>query len=410
MTTPTWSPKQAAALDAIARWLADPNGKPTFYLDGPAGSGKSTLLKHAVQDLAPSQVVYCAPTGKAALVMQRKGCPEATTIHSAIYRPAGDPPSPEAIEKMRVELKRLQAAKDAKAQAIALQLARAEEDGARKGPRFSLNTDAALKYAKLGVIDECSMIDRRLGEDLESFGTKLLVIGDSNQLPPVYGTGYFTSREPDARLEEIHRQALGSPILYLADLARRGERLPYGPHGDACEVLRHGDPSLEERAMSAEMILVGRNRTRHACNAKIRRLLGRDHEAAPVAGDRAICLRNNHDIGILNGSTWIIDRCVPDLDKMTALLEMTSADDEAERVTCHAWLHHFMAREDELKGFKQREYNEVGYGWAITTHKSQGSQFRDVLLFDESRQFGADARKHLYTGITRASHKLTVVQ
>lgn len=407
-----FSPKQAAGLDAIARWLADPSGKQTFYLAGLAGSGKSTLVEHVVGDLR-GRVVHMAPTGKAALVMRRKGCPTATTVHSKIYRVAGDPPSKEQIEKLRGEMKRLYAVNDLGARAtadqLAQQLSRAEEEGKYKGPRFSLNLDSELKGATLGVVDEVSMVDRRMGEDLESFGTKLLVIGDPAQLPPVYGAGFFTSREPDAFLDEIHRQALDSPVLRLADLARRGERLPYGQIGEDVEVLRQGDLSLQERALAAEMIIVGRNRTRHACNAKIRRLRGRGEEPAPVKGDRVVCRRNNHELGLLNGSLWTVDRSVPNFDQMAVKIDVVSEDDDRERVECDAWLHPFMGREGELDGIKRRERNEFQWGNALTCHSAQGSQFDDVLLFDESRQFGQSASRWLYTGVTRAVRALTVV-
>jgi exodeoxyribonuclease-5 len=406
-----FSPKQADALGAIASWLDDPSGKQTFYLAGVAGSGKSTLVEHIVRDLT-GRICYMAPTGKAALVMRRKGCPTANTVHKAIYRPAGDPPTKEQIEKLREEVKRLYAVNDTGARAtadkLAEQLKRTEEESKHKGPRFSLNLDAELRYAKLGVVDEASMVDRRMGADLESFGTRLLVIADPAQLPPVYGAGYFTSREPDAFLDEIHRQALDSPILQLADLARRGRPLPYGQIGEGVDVRRYGDPSLEARALAAEMILVGRNRTRHACNAKIRRLLGRGNEPAPVPGDRAICLRNNHELGLLNGSTWTVESCAADLEKMTAKIEVQSTEDR-DRVECNTWLHPFMAREEELDDLRRRDHEEFAFAWAVTTHKAQGSAWNDVLVFDESKQFGTDARKHLYTSITRAVKSLTVV-
>jgi exodeoxyribonuclease V len=407
-----FSPKQAKALDAIAAWLADPNAKQTFYLAGAAGSGKTTITRHAVSGVR-GNVAYCAPTGKAALVMRRKGCIGARTIHQLIYRPAGDPPSLEMIEKLREEIKRLYAAKDpgatATADKLVGQLRRAESESKREGPRFSLNIGSELRDAKVGVIDECSMCDEYVGRDLESFGTKLLVIGDPNQLPPIYGDGYFTSREPDAYLDEIHRQALDSPILRLADLARRGERLPIGIIGDGVDVRRYGDSSLQDRALSAEMIIVGRNHTRHVSNTKIRRLLGRAEDSIPVMGDRAICRRNDHELGLLNGSSWTVERCLPNLDRMTADIEVKSTDTN-DRVECSTWLHHFMAREKELVGQRcRREHAEFSFGWAQTVHTAQGGQYDDVLVFDESKQFGKDAPKHLYTAITRAAKTLTVV-
>ena len=94
-----FSPKQAQALDTIAAWIADPHGKQTLYLAGVAGSGKSTLVEHIVRDLT-GKIIYMAPTGKAALVMRHKGCPTATTVHRAIYTPAGDPPSKAQIEEV----------------------------------------------------------------------------------------------------------------------------------------------------------------------------------------------------------------------------------------------------------------------------------------------------------------------
>lgn len=407
-----FSLKQAKALDAIASWLADPKAKQTFYLAGVAGSGKSTLVEYIVRDLN-GKIIYMAPTGKAALVMRRKGASTATTVHKAIYLPAGDPPTKEQIERLREEIKRLYAVNDPGARVTAdrlvEQLKRDEEEGKRKGPRFRLNLDSELRYAKLGVVDEASMVDGRMGEDLESFDTKLLVIADPAQLPPIYGAGYFTSRDPDAFLDEIHRQALDSPILQLADLARNGRSLPYGQIGEGVDVRRYGDPSLEARALSAEMILVGRNRTRHACNTKIRRLLGRAGELAPVAGDRVICLRNNHELGLLNGSTWTVEGCSSDFDKMTAKIEVQSSEDH-DRIECSTWLHPFMAREEELNNLPRRDHQEFAFSWAITTHKSQGSAWNDVLVFDESRQFGRDSHRHLYTSITRAIRTLTVVQ
>lgn len=405
-----FSPQQAKALDAIAAWLSDPNAKQVFYLAGAAGSGKSTITKYAVADVR-GRVAYMAPTGKSALVMRRKGAVGARTIHQGIYKPAGDPPSPAVIAGLREELKRLRAVNEPgarlSAERLAEQLRRAEEDSKRKGPRFSLNLQSDLRDAAVGVIDECSMVDRFVGKDLESFGTKLLVIGDPNQLPPIYGDGYFTSRDPDAFLDEIHRQALDSPILRLADLARRGEPLPVGQHGEGVEVVRRGHPSLKDRALHAEMILVGRNQTRHASNAKIRRLLGRT-DPAPVPGDRVLCRRNNHELGLLNGSSWMVERCLSDMDEMTAKIEVLSTEDN-DRVECSTWLHHFMAKEKELTGYQRREHNEFSYGWVQTVHTAQGSQYDDVLLFDESSDFGKDASRHLYTSITRAAKTLTCV-
>jgi len=401
------SPLQERVLGAITRWLADPSGKQTFYLAGVAGSGKSSLIARAVGNL--DGVLYMAPTGKAALIMRRKGCPDARTIHQTIYRPAGSGLGPRQRENLRARCAQLRATGNPRDLVLVERLEeqlRRSEDPKLSGPRFSLNEESDLRRAKLGVIDEASMVDRTVGRDLESFGTRLLVIGDEAQLPPVYGAGYFTSREPDAVLDEVHRQALDSPILRLADLARRGSRLPVGPAGDGVDVLRFGDASLEARARAADMILVGKNATRHGTNERLRQLLGRS-DKMPVAGDRVICRRNDHDLGLLNGSSWTVECSVVEQDRGTVRLQVRSHDDDA-RVECAAWMHHFEGREGQL-GANRRDFAEFAYGWAQTVHTAQGSQWDSVYVRDQSACFGRDACRHLYTAITRAVKALTVV-
>ena len=86
---PTFTPHQDAALKAVDDWLkAKPgrNGTPqVFRLFGFAGTGKTTLARH-IADGVDGEVKFAAFTGKAALVMRNKGCDNASTIHSLIYR------------------------------------------------------------------------------------------------------------------------------------------------------------------------------------------------------------------------------------------------------------------------------------------------------------------------------------
>ena len=80
-----WSPQQDKALKDVSAWLK--RGKPqVFRLFGFAGTGKTTLARHLAEHLDGS-VVFAAYTGKAALVMRSRGCKDARTIHSLIYRP-----------------------------------------------------------------------------------------------------------------------------------------------------------------------------------------------------------------------------------------------------------------------------------------------------------------------------------
>lgn len=391
-----------------------------FYLAGYAGSGKTTLAKELAADAGV--VAFCAYTGKAAHVLAQKGCPGATTIHRLIYTQGGDPPTPAAIEKLREEYAKARAQADASKGTPAHErdlvtvgdvkrlLDRALEDAERKGPRFRINPEAWIRNADLIVVDECSMVDERVGRDLLSFKRPVLVLGDPAQLPPVGGAGYFTRRDPDFLLDEVHRQAADSPILRLATLIRqqRTNRVPRGSMGPGCDVVPYGHHDLEARALATEQILVGKNVTRHASNNKIRRLRGLTGRT-PVEGDRVICLRNDHDLGLLNGSLWDVVRCEALSDDQTLGLEVRAADDHDRTVQCVAWRHHFEGRESELAPFVKRDAQEFAFGYAITVHKSQGSQWDDVVVFDESHASEGWGWRHLYTAVTRAAKKLTLV-
>lgn len=403
-------------------WLRDWHvnaGQQVFYLAGFAGSGKTTLARHLAEQ-CDGRVLFCAYTGKAAHVLASKGCEGATTIHRLIYHQAGEAPDARMIQLWKDEVAGLRASgadhvnnpESLTAKRIVeleARIKRAEEDKGRKGPRFRLNDESEVKLAELVIVDECSMVDERIGRDIESFGKPILVLGDPAQLPPVGGGGYFTNRDPDVLLDEVHRQAQESGILRLATDIRNGRPIGMGEYGSDTEVLPYGNPRLQDIAMAVDQVIVGRNRTRHASNAKLRRLRGFD-KPIPMPGDRVVCLRNNHELGLLNGSMWTVEHAT-DLDGQTVLLELISAEDERPiRVTSKAWLHHFQGREDELHFSIKRDCDEFAYGYAITCHKSQGSQYDSVCVFDESSAFRDAGWRWLYTAVTRAAQQLTLVR
>ena len=370
------SPEQDDALVAVSRWLKAP-GPQVFRLFGYAGTGKTMLAQHFAEGI-DGDVLFAAFTGKAAQVMRSRGCRDARTIHSLIYRPRGE----EAVED--------------------------EESGKTTiNPTFSLNRTSPVAKAKLVIVDECSMVDEELGRDLLSFGAPVLVLGDPGQLPPISGGGFFTDHEPDALLTEVHRQARDNPIIQLAQIVREGGTLEHGRYGDS-RVIGKADIDSDQ-VLAADQVLLGINRTRRRYNQRIRELKGFDGYL-PAAGDKLVCLRNNSEKGLLNGSLWHVMSV--GRGKAQALSMMVKAEDEGllgDIVKIRVLKALFEPGTEEVPWAQRRNSDEFDYGYALTVHKAQGSQWDDVLLFDESFAFRETRDRWLYTAITRAAERITIV-
>ncbi len=348
---------------SVARWL-QAGDRPIFRLFGYAGTGKTTLARHIAAGV-DGDVVFAAFTGKAALVLREKGCPEASTIHSLIYRSRGS---------------------------------------GETGPRFVLNRQSAAAKAKLVVIDECSMVDEDLGRDLLGFGTPVLVLGDPAQLPPVKGAGYFTEHPPDAMLTEVHRQAKDDPIIGLSIRVREGGALERGAYGESRVISRR---EIEADAiLKADQVLVGLNKSRRAYTTRIRQLLG-FRDPMPAAGETLVCLRNDKTKGLLNGGLFTIKKLAAEQEGRIVM--DVAPEEERRSVRVEVPREFFEGREGELAFAARRKADEFDYGYVLTVHKAQGSQWDEVVLFDESYAFREHRARWLYTGLTRAAKRLTAV-
>jgi len=384
------SHQQQEAVDAISRWMK--SDQQLFRLFGYAGTGKTTLAKY----VAAGPTLFCAFTGKAAYVLRQKGC-EAFTIHQLIYCPKVR--SRAKLTELELEL----ANTDDKDEIEKLEKQIEFEHKKLNSPKFVLNPDSPVQTADLVVVDECSMVNEQMAKDLMSFGTKILVLGDPAQLPPVYGTGYFIKAQPDFMLTEIHRQAKDNPIIGLATRVRQREYL----QPDGGMVIPWGSVTPEE-VLEYDQILVGRNKTRKATNHKIRGLLKR-YSNIPVTGDRLVCLRNDHEVGLLNGGIWEVESCCDIGDEFLDLI-IKDPETNSGFLAVEAHRHYFMDQDDKpLPWWIRKEAQEFDYGYALTVHKSQGSQWDRVLIFDESGSFGRDAHKWMYTAVTRAAQEVRVV-
>jgi exodeoxyribonuclease V len=364
---PVFTPHQDAALTAASDWFKSARGSASiFRLFGYAGTGKTTLAKHLAEGV-DGKVLFAAFTGKAACVMRSKGCPSASTIHSLIYK--------------------------------------ARESG-EETPSFDLWHEAPASKAKLIIIDECSMVDAELARDLMSFDVPLLVLGDPAQLPPIQGGGFFTDAEPDAMLTEVHRQAQDDPIVRLSMEIRAGNRLAHGQYGET-QVVRRADLD-PKRVLDADQVLVGRNVTRRAYNARLRERRG-FAEALPMAGDKLVCLRNNRRKGLFNGGLWVVKEA-PKARRQILKMQIKPDEDLGGRtIKVSVRPECFTGAIEQFEWPQRKPYDEFDFGYVLTVHKAQGSQWDDVVLFDESAAFQDNRERWLYTGVTRAAKRLTVV-
>jgi len=323
-------------------------------------------------------VRVCAPTGKAAAVLRNKRV-DASTLHRLIYQP-----------QTFCTLHGIQSG---------------EKDGDKK--RCSIChrplkvnwVRVPLIDADLVIVDESSMLNLTMVEDVEALASKILYVGDHGQLEPIgKDPGIMTS--PDIRLEQIHRQAAQSGIIQLAHHMRRGSgplNWSQGESGDARVVrIRKLVPQILKQF---DVILCGYNKTRKDVNASIRKFRG-FKDPLPEPGERIICLQNDSDLGIYNGLLVNV-QARRESDGYPKYDLIDEVGNEYYDIPVHP---------DQFAEEKKIEMWSKGiglfdFGYALTTHKSQGSEWDSVAVIEQIARAWNPARWR-YTAATRAAKRL----
>lgn len=384
-----FSPQQQEAITKSSAWLnqcnSERNGlsQPYFYLAGYAGTGKSTLAEH-LSDLQNGPTCYGAFTGKAANVMRDNGCIDASTIHSLIYK----------FEGMEEIISGDSDSEEHKVDAL----------------QFEWNRNGPCSEAGLIIIDECSMVDEVLARDLLRYKKPILVLGDPGQLPPIGDAGYFIKDEPDAMLTEIHRQAAGSPIVQLATDIRNGNFDRSYCDKDGLLITNSRD-DIRLKVEESDAIIVGKNKTRNAYNDRRRLRLGYNHSPYPLKGETLICLKNDKDKKIFNGEIWEVAKGAEDIRvNGEPMIKMVLVDPENSKRKISVKVHKcFFDRTEKPHWSLLEGTQHFDFGYVLTCHKAQGSQYDNVVVFDESKVFKENADRWLYTACTRAAKNLTLV-
>lgn len=358
------SPQQEQAVKLISSWLR--SGEREFVLSGYAGTGKTTIAKHIENDIKGS-VIYATYTGKAANVLRDKGCMNTGTIHSYLYKYEG---------------------KDHEGKLI-----------------FGLNRESELRTAALAVIDEYSMVPQDLINDLRRMCKRILWLGDPFQLPPLFGDQEIT---PDFVLTEIHRQALENPVLKAATDVRNGVALKHGDYGKFIYNYKHNFEKQD--FFNADQCLVGRHATRKKWNKVfITSLYGEfvDLEKPLGMGERIICRKNNKEMGIYNGMIGTCDGARQIGDKF--YIDFKADGNLYEDVLI--FLPPFSQNIEKSKQQpSDRKFNCFDFAYGITVHASQGSEWDNILIYNEPVGKTEEIRRRwLYTALTRARETAKLV-
>lgn len=366
-------------------------GEKYTCIAGYAGTGKSTLVRFLIKELniPMEDIAYACYTGKASLVLQQKGLP-AMTLHKLLYKSFKN------------------------------------KDGT-----FTHIPKNELEYPyKLIVIDEISMCPEKIWLQALKHGVHIIALGDPFQLPPI-GKDNGVLAAPHIFLTEIMRQALESEIIKLSMDIREGKPLRLMDGKDVKII--SADQVVSGMYTWADQILCGKNVTRRTINSQMRRMLNKGEE--PEEGDKVICLKNywetlnepgnplingmigeiasinlGRDNGVLGRDMKIgfypnfaveeapFDFCFRDLEVDYKLIKEGTPTMAKDAQPIY-W---------KRSGFVKKPLMEFDYGYAITVHKSQGSQFDKVLLFEENINREMHSR-WLYTAVTRAISKIVIV-
>ena len=369
------------------------NNSKYTVIAGYAGTGKSTLVKFIISALGcnEDEVVFTSFTGKATQVLLKKGNKNVSTLHKLLYewRPLPN-------------------------------------GGYFKRPV------AEIPY-RVVVVDEVSMVPRSLIDALLRYDVYVLFCGDPFQLPQISKDDVHDLLDhPHVFLDEIMRQAAESEIIRLSMDIRQGKELNRYIGKEAMVLNKE---ELNEGMLSwADQIICAKNDTRFNLNMKMKELLGKGRE--PREGDKIICLRNywetisNTENPLVNGTIGYMTNIYKSYIKYPSYLNNLTlpylgikfTSDSEDDFEINIDENKLITEKDSLDWATSYKINksskfkgsiplEFAYGYAITCHRAQGSEWDKVLVVEENFPFKKEEHaRWLYTAATRASEKLVIIK
>lgn len=374
-------------------------------ISGYAGTGKSTLVSFIIDALGScgidpdEDVCFACYTGKACQVLLNMGNKNVCTLHKLLYDHVPKP-----------------------------------DGGWIRKPKSSIDY-------KIIIVDEVSMAPKKLMDALFKHNVHVICLGDPFQLPPIdKDSDHHLLDNPHIFLDEIMRQAAESEIIQLATKIRNFEPFTASEFsGKEVKIFNQKDLSTG-MLMWGDQVIVGTNATRIMINKTMRDELGR--VGGPQNGDKVICLRNYWDVCSMDGDPlvngtigylknpfenffrlpyWfnmnnpgardipiILSGFISDVDEDYGSLAMDKKLIlEGERTLDWKTIYR-LNKSEKTKHLVPFEFT---YGYAITCHKAQGSQFPKVVIYEEGFPFAKEEHaRWLYTACTRASEKVVLLR
>lgn len=366
-------------------------------ISGYAGTGKSTLVRFIIDalDVDEDKVAYATYTGKAAEVLRKKGNPNAMTLHRLLY-----------------------------------------DSIPRQGGGFIRIPKKQLDY-DIVVVDEVSMVPKTMVDMLLAHRVYILFLGDPGQLPQIdKKEAHNLLDHPHVFLDEVMRQAVESEIIQLTMKIRNGEDIPF-MHGKEVIVVPKAE-LVTGHLTWADIIICATNKTRHNMNKQKRELLG--YSGVLQTGERIIVKRNYWEDcdedgnALVNGTVGTVanpyesfvripsyvknDRrdlpligCIftPDGGKSFDTFEIDK-DYLLKEEPCVDWRVSYQLGKLKPK-IGDILPKQATYGYALTCHAAQGSEFDKVLVIEESFPFDkTEHQRWLYTAVSRSAEKCVLVR
>ena len=373
------------------------NGEKYTTISGYAGTGKSTLVKFIISalDVEESKVAYAAYTGKAAEVLRKKGNPNAMTLHRLLYdsipRPAG---------------------------------------GFYRKPKTKLDYTIV-------VVDEVSMVPKSMIDLLLAHKIYVIFLGDPFQLPQIDKKEAHTLLDkPHIFLDEVMRQAAESEIIQTTMKIRNYENIEFNKGNEVIVIPKK--ELVTGHLTWADQVICGTNATRQALNNQIRGLYG--FEGLPQDGEKIVIKRNYWDIcnncgdALVNGCIGTFKNPFESFRRLPSYIKNNRRDlpviisefvsEDGSSFGNIEFDKDFLLIEEPCIDWKvsyqlSKLKNKLGdiipkqatYGYALTGHAAQGSQWDKVLVIEENFPFSKEEHaRWLYTCCTRPSEKLVLVR